>query len=71
MKQVQAIVVGGGFGWLKPPPRKILNKYWNGIVLIQNRKLIVGRFAKKSKTHKKTKNDFIEGQYEDIDKDLK
>jgi len=39
----QAIVVGGGFGWLKPPPRKILNKYWNGIVLIQNRKLIVGR----------------------------
>ena len=35
------------------------------------RKLIVGRFAKKSKTQKKTKNDFIEGQYEDIDKDLK
>ena len=35
------------------------------------RKLIIGRFAKKSKTHKKTKENFIEGQYEDIDKDLK
>jgi len=35
------------------------------------RKLIVARFAKKSKTYKKTKKDFIEGQYEDIDEDLK
>ena len=35
------------------------------------RKLIIGRFAKKSETYKKTKKDFIEGQYEDIDEDLK
>ena len=35
------------------------------------RKLIISRFAKKSKTYKKTKKDFIEGQYEDIDEDLK
>ena len=35
------------------------------------RKLIIGRFTKKSKTYKKTKKDFIEGQYEDIDEDLK
>ena len=35
------------------------------------RKLIIGRFAIKSKTYKKTKKDFIEGQYEDIDEDLK
>ena len=35
------------------------------------RKLIIGRFAKKSKTYKKTKKDFIEGQSEDIDEDLK
>ena len=35
------------------------------------RKLIIARFAKKSKTNKKTKKDFIEGQYEDIDEDLK
>ena len=35
------------------------------------RKLIIRRFAQKSKTYKKTKENFIEGQYEDIDKDLK
>ena len=34
-------------------------------------KLIIARFAKKSKTYKKTKKNFIEGQYEDIDEDLK
>ena len=39
----QAIKAGGGFGWLKVPPRDILNKYWKGIILIQNSKLIVGR----------------------------
>ena len=35
------------------------------------RKLIIGRFTKKSETYKKTKKDFIEGQYEDIDENLK
>jgi len=35
------------------------------------RKLIIGRFTKKSNTYKKTKSDFIEGQYEDTDEDLK
>ena len=35
------------------------------------RKLIIGRFAKKSEVYKKTKKDFIEGQYKDIDEDLK
>ena len=35
------------------------------------RKLIIGRFAKNSKKYKETKKDFIEGQYEDIDEDLK
>lgn len=39
----QAIKAGGGFGWLSPPPREILNKYWKGLLLIQNRILIVGR----------------------------
>ena len=34
------------------------------------RKLIIGRFTKKSETKTKTKKDFIEGQYEDIDEDL-
>jgi len=41
------------------------------LILPFTRKLIIGRFAKKSKTYKKTKKDFIEGQYEDIDEDLK
>jgi len=35
------------------------------------RKLIIERFAKKSNTRKKTKNDTIEGQYEDMDEDLR
>ena len=33
------------------------------------RKLIIGRFAKKAKTYKKTKKNIIEGQYEDLNKD--
>ena len=39
----QAIKAGGGFGWLKSPPRETLNKYWKGLLLVQNRTLIVGR----------------------------
>ncbi len=35
------------------------------------RKLIIGRFTKKTETNRKTKKNFIEGQYEDIDDDLK
>ena len=35
------------------------------------RKLIIGRFAKKTKTYKKTNKDIIEGQSKDLDKDLK
>ena len=35
------------------------------------RKIIIGRFTKKSKTYKKTKKKIIEGQYEDLDNDLK
>ena len=39
----EAIKAGGGFGWLKTPPREVLNKYWKGLVVVQNRILIVGR----------------------------
>ena len=42
----QAIKAGGGFGWLKSPPREILNKYWKGLVVVQHRILIVGRLNK-------------------------
>ena len=30
----QAIQAGGGFGWLFVPPRNIIKKYWNGLMLI-------------------------------------
>ena len=39
----QAIKAGGGFGWLKVPPRDTLNKYWKGLVVVKNRILVVGR----------------------------
>ena len=42
----QAINAGGGFGWLRVPPRKILIKYWKGILLVPHRKLVVGRLNK-------------------------
>ena len=35
----QAIKAGGGFGWLNVPPREVLNKYWQGVVVVQNRTL--------------------------------
>lgn len=39
----QAINAGGGFGWLKMPPREVLIKYWQGVILIPHRKIFVGR----------------------------
>ena len=44
----EAIKDGGGFGWINPPPRETLKKYWKGVVLIKNRKLIVGRLDGRS-----------------------
>lgn len=38
-----AIVDGGGFGWLKPPPRAVLGRYFQGVVLIPERHLFAGR----------------------------
>src|SRR5262244_3978098 len=38
-----AIVEGGGFGWLKPPPRHVLENYWKGMLLVPERRLVVGR----------------------------
>ena len=39
----QAIKMGGGFGWLSVPPRNMLKNYWNGLILINYKKLLVGR----------------------------
>jgi hypothetical protein len=38
-----AIVEGGGFGWLKPPPRQVLENYWKGMLVVTERRLVVGR----------------------------
>ncbi len=38
-----AIVEGGGFGWLRPPPRQVLENYWKGMLLVPERRLVVGR----------------------------
>jgi len=38
-----AILDGGGFGWLLPPPREVMDRYWRGVLLISERTLFVGR----------------------------
>ena len=38
-----AIRYGGGFGWISPPERDVLEAYWRGVILIPERDLIVGR----------------------------
>jgi len=38
-----AIEAGGGFGWVKPPERSVLENYWKGILVIPERLLIVAR----------------------------
>ena len=38
-----AIEEGGGFGWLKVPARQVLENYWKGVLLVPERRLVVGR----------------------------
>lgn len=38
-----AIIDGNGFGWLKPPPRRVLESYWKGVLLVPERELICAR----------------------------
>jgi ribosomal protein S18 acetylase RimI-like enzyme len=38
-----AIDAGGGFGWVELPARDILERYWQGVVTMPARKLIIGR----------------------------
>jgi len=38
-----AIKAGGGFGWLKPPPRHVMESYWRGVLLVPERQLYIGR----------------------------
>ena len=38
-----AIGAGGGFGWLNPPQRDVMEAYWRGVLLIPKRHLFVAR----------------------------
>jgi ribosomal protein S18 acetylase RimI-like enzyme len=38
-----AIRDGGGFGWLTPPPRHVMETYWKGVLLVPERELFVAR----------------------------
>ncbi len=38
-----AIIDGGGFGWLSPPSRRVLERYWKGVLLVPQRSLFVAR----------------------------
>ncbi len=38
-----AILDGGGFGWLTPPPRHVMETYWRGVLLVPERQLFVAR----------------------------
>jgi hypothetical protein len=38
-----AIEAGGGFGWVRPPPRHVFESYWKGTLLVPERQLFVGR----------------------------
>ena len=39
----EAIIGGGGFGWISPPSLKMLQNYWKGVLLIPERILILGK----------------------------
>ncbi|WP_207485396.1 GNAT family N-acetyltransferase [Arenibaculum pallidiluteum] len=39
----EAIRHGGGFGWLVPPPREVMERYWRGVLLVPERTLFVAR----------------------------
>jgi len=38
-----AIQGGGGFGWVRPPPRHVFESYWKGTLLVPERQVLVGR----------------------------
>ena len=38
-----AIIDGGGFGWVNPPGRQALERYFRGVMLVPERELVVGR----------------------------
>jgi ribosomal protein S18 acetylase RimI-like enzyme len=40
-----AILEGGGFGWVQPPGRNALERYFRGVLLVPERALYIGRLG--------------------------
>jgi ribosomal protein S18 acetylase RimI-like enzyme len=38
-----AIIDGGGFGWLTPPGRQVIESYFKGLLMVPERELYLGR----------------------------
>ncbi len=38
-----AIESGGGFGWLVPPARDMMERYWRGVLVVPERNLLLAR----------------------------
>ena len=38
-----AIRAEGGFGWVKPPPREQMERYWKGVLVVPERSLFLAR----------------------------
>lgn len=38
-----AIEAGGGFGWIAPPAREVLERYWRGVLVVPERHLLIAR----------------------------
>ena len=38
-----AIKEGGGFGWVEPPERAKMERFWHGVLAVPGRTLVVGR----------------------------
>lgn len=55
-----AIEEGGGFGWVKIPSRQVLESYFEGLLLVPDRELFVGRvdqvIAASAQLHYRPKN---------------
>jgi len=38
-----AIRDGGGFGWVEPPPREVMERFWRGVLIVPERILFIAR----------------------------
>lgn len=41
---MNAIEEGIGFGWIEPPPKNKVKAYWQGVLLVPNRSLFLGKY---------------------------